>query len=205
MAPTVALRQWAEEIDNHVLEEGKFKVLFFHGQNRQNEESALLKYDVVITSYSVIESAFRKQEYGFRRKAGLFKEDSAVHQIQWQRIILDESHAIKDRTTNTARAVFALKGHWKWAVSGTPVQNRVGELYSVIRFLQLDPFAYYYCRACPCKSLHWKFSDRSKCDECGHRVMVMKILFFIFLFLRDFERSRNKKSDQQPCFINAVE
>jgi DNA repair protein RAD16 len=180
VAPTVALRQWSEEMSNHVAEEGKLSIYFFHGQKRVNEESELLKYDIVVTSYAVIESAFRKQQYGFRRKNGLYKEPSALHQIQWERIVLDECHAIKDRSTNTARAVFGLQGHYKWALSGTPVQNRVGELYSVIRFLQLDPFAYYFCRECPCKSLNWKFSDHSKCDDCGHRVMVRGVLAFDF-------------------------
>lgn len=32
-------------------------------------------------------------------------------------------------------------------------------------------FAYYYCKQCPCKSLHWQFSDRRHCDDCGHSPM----------------------------------
>ena len=39
--------------------------------------------------------------------------------------------------------------------TGTPLQNRVGELYSLIRFVGADPYAYYYCKRCDCKSLHW--------------------------------------------------
>ncbi|KAJ3363166.1 DNA repair protein rad16 [Allomyces javanicus] len=171
VAPTVALNQWMSEITNHIADDGQFKMTIFQGSKRVNEESALLENDVLITSYSVIEAAFRKQEYGFKRKAGTVKEASALHQVEWARIVLDECHSIKDRSTNTARAVFALKSQYKWCLSGTPVQNRVGEMYSVIRFLQLDPFAYYFCRNCPCKSLHWKFSDKKSCDECGHRPM----------------------------------
>ena len=48
---------------------------------------------------------------------------------------------------------------------------RVGELYSLIRFLGAEPFSYYYCKNCPCKSLHWKFSNKRTCDECGHTPM----------------------------------
>ena len=40
-------------------------------------------------------------------------------------------------------------------ISGTPLQNRVGELYSLIRFVGADPYAFYYCKRCDCKSLHW--------------------------------------------------
>ncbi|RKP08007.1 P-loop containing nucleoside triphosphate hydrolase protein [Thamnocephalis sphaerospora] len=81
------------------------------------------------------------------------------------------AHYIKDRSCNTARAVFQLEGEFKWALSGTPLQNRVGELYSLIRFMQLDPYSYYFCRSCSCKSLQWKFSDRKTCDGCGCTVM----------------------------------
>ncbi len=54
------------------------------------------------------------------------------------RIILDEAHNIKERSTNAAKAAFALDGKYKWCLSGTPLQNRVGELYSLIRFLGGD-------------------------------------------------------------------
>ena len=58
---------------------------------------------------------------------------------------LDEAHNIKERATNTAKATFELKAKYKWCLSGTPLQNRVGELYSLIRFLGGDPFAFYFC------------------------------------------------------------
>ena len=54
-------------------------------------------------------------------------------------MILDEAHSIKDRRSNTAKAVFALSSRHKWALSGTPLQNRVAELYSQIRFLEVTP------------------------------------------------------------------
>jgi hypothetical protein len=58
---------------------------------------------------------------------------------------LDEAHNIKERATNTAKATFELKAKFRWCLSGTPLQNRVGELYSLIRFLGCDPFSHYYC------------------------------------------------------------
>jgi SNF2-related domain len=58
---------------------------------------------------------------------------------------LDEAHNIKERATNTAKATFELKSKYRWCLSGTPLQNRVGELYSLIRFLGCDPFSHYYC------------------------------------------------------------
>ncbi|KAJ9551680.1 hypothetical protein OSB04_015725 [Centaurea solstitialis] len=78
---------------------------------------------------------------------------SILHSVKWTRIILDEAHYIKDRRCNTTRAVFALESNYKWALSGTPLQNRVGELYSLVRFLQITPYSYYMCKDCDCKSL----------------------------------------------------
>ncbi len=52
------------------------------------------------------------------------------------RLLACPAHSIKDRSSNTARAVFNLKSELKWSMSGTPLQNRVGELYSLIRFLE---------------------------------------------------------------------
>ena len=51
---------------------------------------------------------------------------------------MDEAHSIKDRRSSTAKAVFALDSKYKWALSGTPLQNRVGELYSLIRLVQVS-------------------------------------------------------------------
>ncbi|EPQ59717.1 hypothetical protein GLOTRDRAFT_71378 [Gloeophyllum trabeum ATCC 11539] len=168
IAPTVAIIQWKNEIEKHA--EG-MSVLVWHGANRESSIDQLKKHNVVLTTYSVLESSFRKQESGFKRKGQIVKEKSPLHAIKWHRIVLDEAHNIKERATNTAKATFELQSKYKWCLSGTPLQNRVGELYSLIRFLGGDPFAYYFCKRCDCKSLHWKFSNKRHCDDCGHTPM----------------------------------
>ncbi|EGO01461.1 hypothetical protein SERLA73DRAFT_176736 [Serpula lacrymans var. lacrymans S7.3] len=168
VAPTVAVMQWRNEINTHT--EG-MKVLVWHGASRVNDIKELKKYDVVLTTFAVLESCFRKQQSGFKRKGLIVKEKSPLHLIKWNRIILDEAHNIKERSTNTAKACFELDSNYKWCLSGTPLQNRVGELYSLVRFLGGDPFSYYFCKKCDCKSLHWKFTDKRNCDDCGHSPM----------------------------------
>ncbi|PSS31981.1 hypothetical protein PHLCEN_2v2223 [Hermanssonia centrifuga] len=168
IAPTVAVMQWRNEIEAHA--EG-MDVLVWHGQSRETDIKSLKKHDVVLTTYAVVESCFRKQQSGFKRKGMIVKEKSPVHQIVWNRIILDEAHNIKERSTNTAKAAFELQSSFKWCLSGTPLQNRVGELYSLIRFLGGDPFSFYFCKQCDCKSLHWRFKDKRTCDDCGHSPM----------------------------------
>ena len=64
-----------------------------------------------------------------------------------------------------------MKTKFKWSMSGTPLQNRVGELYSLIRFLAIEPFSNYFCTKCDCKTFSWQFSDNSHCDACSHKPM----------------------------------
>lgn len=169
VAPTVAILQWRNEIAKYTND--ALKVTVWHGATREADVKKLREQDVVLTSYAVMESSFRKQQNGFKRKGMIVKEQSALHSVIWHRVILDEAHNIKERATNTAKAAFTLQTTYRWALSGTPLQNRVGELYSMVRFLGGDPYAYYYCKYCPCKSLHWSFSDRRSCDSCGHTPM----------------------------------
>ena len=72
---------------------------------------------------------------------GLDLNTSIIHCIPWSRIVLDEAHKIKSRTNSTAKAVFAIPGEIRWCLTGTPLQNRVSELFALIRFLEMDPFA----------------------------------------------------------------
>lgn len=96
-------------------------------------------------------------------------KNSVLHSLCWWRIILDEAHFIKTRSSQTANAAFSLIGVHRWALSGTPLQNRVGEFYSLVRFLRLNPMAYYYCRSkdCDCKSMHYRI-HAGICEGCGH-------------------------------------
>lgn len=99
---------------------------------------------------------------------------SALHSFCWWRVVLDEAHFIKSRSSQTAAAAFSLSSIHRWCLSGTPLQNRVGELYSLIRFLRIDPMGYYFCRqkGCGCKSIHYRMVGgicQGKNLLCCHR------------------------------------
>jgi DNA repair protein RAD16 len=169
LAPPVALMQWMTEIESYT--DGTLKTIVFHGTNAKAKNLTmkdLKKYDVIIMSYNSLESMYRKQEKGFKRKDGLFKEKSIIHQADFHRVILDEAHCIKTRTTMTAKACFALKVTYRWCLSGTPLQNRIGEFFSLIRFLNVRPFACYLCKDCPCSTLEWTMDEDNRCTGCKH-------------------------------------
>ena len=104
------------------------------------------------------------------RAAAAVAAKSVLHRVAWQRIVLDEAHSIKDKNCSTARAAFALHAAFRWCLSGTPLQNRVGELYSLVQFVRLDPYCFYFCKTdgCDCKCREYHFdAEYRKCMYCG--------------------------------------
>ena len=169
VVPPVALMQWQNEIKEYT--NGKLKVLVYHNTNpkvKQMTTKDLKSHDVIMISYSGLESIYRKESKGWKRDDGLIKENSRIHAIKYHRLVLDEAHSIKSRTTGVAKACFALKADYKWCLSGTPVQNRIGEFFSLLRFLQITPFACYFCKSCPCAELHWAQDAKKMCSTCKH-------------------------------------
>ncbi|KAF2012757.1 hypothetical protein BU24DRAFT_443104 [Aaosphaeria arxii CBS 175.79] len=169
VVPPVALMQWTNEIREYT--DGKLNVLVYHGTNAKCKKMTvkdLKKFDVIMVSYNSLESLHRKETKGWSRGDNIIKEASPLHAIHYHRLILDEAHSIKSRVTGVAKACFALKGTYKWCLSGTPVQNRIGEFFSLLRFLEVRPFADYFCRSCPCEQLHWQVDEEYLCTACGH-------------------------------------
>ena len=96
LAPPVALMQWTSEIESYT--DGRLNTLVFHGTNSKTKNMTvkeLKKFDVIIMSYNSLESMYRKQEKGFKRKDGVYQEQSIVHATRFHRVILDEAHSIK--------------------------------------------------------------------------------------------------------------
>ena len=97
--PPVALMQWQSEINEYT--NGKLRVLIYHNSNPKVKNlrvKDLRGFDVIMISYSGLESVYRKQLKGWKRDDGLIKENSKIHAINYHRLILDEAHNIKTRT-----------------------------------------------------------------------------------------------------------
>ena len=105
---------------NWLQEAGRFtpqlKVLDYTGLARETSEIA--SYDLVVTTYGTL-----------RRDAVRLKD------VEFDYVVLDESQAIKNSDTESAKAVRLLRGQHRLAMSGTPVENHLGELWSLFEFL----------------------------------------------------------------------
>lgn len=91
--------------------------------------------------------------------------------MEFRRVVLDEAHNIKGQSTGAAKACYALKADHRWCLSGTPLQNRIGELISLLKFLEITPFTHYFCRTCPCETTTWHMIGNRECSSCGHTPM----------------------------------
>ena len=134
VAPLALIKQWEAEIKNRVLDSHKLRVCVHHGPQRTKRFDDLKKYDVVVTTYQVLVSehgSSSEREDG--PQAGCFG-------IHWYRVILDEAHTIKNRNAKATQACYALRAEYRWCLTGTPMQNNLDELQSLIRFLRIKPY-----------------------------------------------------------------
>lgn len=61
--------------------------------------------------------------------------------VEFHRVVLDEAHQIKSRLTKTAKACYALNSVRRWVVTGTPIQNKLEDLFSLVHFLRAEPWS----------------------------------------------------------------
>lgn len=134
VAPLALIKQWEQEIKDKVGKARGIKVLVHHGPQRTKNASDLLKYDVVITTYQILvsdQTASAGAEKG--KETGCFG-------LRWWRIVLDEAHTIKNRTAKSTKACYEIRSEYRWCLSGTPMQNNLDELQSLVRFLRIRPY-----------------------------------------------------------------
>ncbi|HEX8433643.1 DEAD/DEAH box helicase [Archangium sp.] len=110
VCPTSVLPNWVAELKRF---RPSLKVCVYHGPGRALDEAA----EVTLTTYSIL------------------RLDAAVLGGRtWDALVLDEAQAIKNPESQVARSAFGLKANFRLALSGTPLENRLEELWSLMHF-----------------------------------------------------------------------
>ncbi|KAG2749716.1 hypothetical protein P692DRAFT_20833145 [Suillus brevipes Sb2] len=164
ICPVALVSQWASEIAKMAV---GLRVIEHHGQSRTTDPLKLKAAHVVVTSYSIVASEYAtfappakdeskskskskkaasqsdsdsdSDEVVTKKKPARAKGKDALFRVKWFRIVLDEAHNIKNRNTKAAIACCELEGKFRWCLTGTPMQNTVDELFSLLKFLRVRP------------------------------------------------------------------
>lgn len=115
IAPTSVVFNWESEISKFTPE---LTILNLTGADRHDFFKKIPKYDIILTSYALV-----------RRDIELFRK------FNFRIITLDESQNIKNYESITAKAVKRIESQHRFALSGTPIENRLTELWSIFDFL----------------------------------------------------------------------
>jgi hypothetical protein len=119
VAPTSVIGNWKKEIERFAPD---LRAFIHHGSVRLREAARFrqtcLDHDVVITSYALAR-----------------KDEKLLSPIPWRRVVLDEAQNIKNPASAQTKAVLKLNAAHRLALTGTPVENRLLDLWSIFNFL----------------------------------------------------------------------
>ncbi len=119
VCPVSVLGNWRRELHRFA---PSFKVTLHHGKGRANTVESFRKvldeHDVVLTSYNLLQ-----------------RDEEIMSEVTFHGVILDEAQNIKNPATRQSRVARQLKGHFRLALTGTPLENRPLDLWSIMDFL----------------------------------------------------------------------
>lgn len=126
VVPRALLEQWNGALTTLLTEE----VLVYHGPiSRKLSDQAFNKPSIVITTYGKISLKVRE-------------EPKQVHRATWDRIVYDEAHHLRNSKNNTFHGAMKLNADINWLMTGTPIQNKRSDFYSLCAAMKL-PAQYY--------------------------------------------------------------
>jgi len=117
IAPTSVCLNWISEVEKFA---PTLNPIQFGSGNRQKLLDELQPFDMLVCSYGLLQQEEVAQ---------------MLSQVEWQTIVLDEAQAIKNIATKRSQAAMNLQSEFKLITTGTPVENHLGELWNLFRFI----------------------------------------------------------------------
>ncbi len=115
IAPTSVCMNWIAEAEKFA---PTLRIKLFGAGDRAAMLEGAEAFDLVIASYGLLQL-----------------EAAAFAKVKWHTIVLDEAQAIKNNATKRSQAVMALQGEFRMVATGTPLENHLGELWNLFRFI----------------------------------------------------------------------
>ena len=155
VGPVSLLRQWEAELETKLKREHTLRVVLFHNTHRRKLRTFqdLAQYDIVLVSYTTLANECKKhfgpaiEDSKSAGNASSSVMDMDAYQspfytpdATFYRIVLDEAHYIKNKDSQTSQAAVKLKSIQRLCLTGTPMQNKIGELYPLLKFLRTKPY-----------------------------------------------------------------
>ncbi|XP_008183763.1 E3 ubiquitin-protein ligase SHPRH isoform X2 [Acyrthosiphon pisum] len=151
VVPQSILNQWIDEIEKHIAKPG-LKVYVYNGVHEGYiQPFSFGDYDIVITSYTTLSRDLNyvadvnvdSQNCTRLRHSKRYNyPQSPLPCIKWWRICLDEGQAIESASSKVCDMTFNLRSVHKWAMTGTPIQKSLNDLYGILKFLEVSPYCH---------------------------------------------------------------
>ncbi len=118
LAPTSVCMNWAEEATRFAPTLRPAIFGDYSGEERTGLIEDATGYDLIICSYGLLQ-----------------REAKLLQSVEWQTVVVDEAQAIKNAATKRSKAVMGLNGKFRLVTTGTPIENHLGELWNLFRFI----------------------------------------------------------------------
>ena len=115
VSPVTVRANWISEVNRFA---PSLSVKTLNNGDRTETLASLGAGDLLITSYGLLQS-----------------EEEALAAVEWATVVLDEAHAIKNYHTKTSKVAMSLKAGFRMILTGTPLQNHLGEMWNLFQFI----------------------------------------------------------------------